>query len=149
MHVMAARVALLALTIANGAVGLMARLAPRDFYDNFPFGREWVAPDGPYNEHLLTDFGAALMAIAAVCLVAAWRPTREVVIAAAVANIILGAFHFAYHLGTRELFSTTDNVLSLGAIGLGVVLGLLLLPLSRGIAGQSSKSDERSARSSS
>ena len=148
MHVAAARVALVALTIAQGSVGVMARLDPRGFYDDFPFGRAWVAPDGPYNEHLLTDFGAALLAIAVVTLVAAWRPTREVVIAAALANIVLGGFHFAYHLGTRDLFSTTDNVLSLTAIGLGVVLGLMLLPLSRGL-GQSPKSDERSIRSSS
>ena len=148
MHVVAARVALIALTIAQGSVGVFARLDPRRFYDDFPFGRAWVAPDGPYNEHLLTDFGAALMAIAVVTLVAAWRPTREVVVAAALANIVLGAFHFVYHLGTRDLFSTTDNVLSLTAIGLGIVLGLLLLPLSRGL-GQSPKSDERSIRSSS
>ena len=148
MHVMAARVALVALTIAQGSVGIMARLDPRGFYDDFPFGREWVAPDGPYNEHLLTDFGAALLAIAVMTLVAAWRPTREVVIAAALANIVFGGFHFAYHLGTRDLFSTTDNVLSLTAIGLGVVLGLLLLPLSRGL-GQSPKSEERSIRRSS
>jgi hypothetical protein len=148
MQVMAARVALIALTIAQGSVGVMARLDPRGFYDDFPFGRQWVALDGPYNEHLLTDFGAALLAIAAVTLVAAWRPTREVVIAAAVANIVLGAFHFAYHLGTRDLLSTTDTALSLTAIGLGVVLGALLLPLSRGL-GQSAKSDERSMRNSS
>jgi hypothetical protein len=150
MHQMAARVALIALTIANGAVGIMARFDPRGFYDDFPFGRDWVAPDGPYNEHLLTDFGAALLAIAAVSLIAAWRPTREVVIAAAVANIVLGALHFVYHLGTIELFSTTDNVLSLTAIGLGVLLGLMLLPLTRGLpSAQPSKSDERSVRSSS
>ena len=133
MHVMAARVALVALTLANGAVGVMARFDPRGFFDDFPFGREWVSPDGPYNEHLLTDFGAGLLAIAAVTLVAAWRPTREVVVAAAVANIVLGALHFAYHLGTTDLYGTTDNVLSLTSIGLGVVLGLLLLPLSRGL----------------
>ena len=148
MHVLAARVALIALTIAQGSVGVMARLDPRGFYDDFPFGRTWVAPDGPYNEHLLTDFGAALLAIAVVTLVAAWRPTREVVIAAALANIVLSAFHFAYHLGTRDLLSTTDNLLSLTAIGLGVLLGLMLLPLARGL-GQSPKSDERSIRSSS
>lgn len=149
MHVMAARVALVALGISNGVVGAMARFDPRGFYDDFPFGREWVAPDGPYNEHLLTDFGAALLAIAAVSLIAAWRPTREVVVVAAVANIMLGALHFAYHLGTRDLYSTTDNVLSLGAIGLGVVLGLLLFPLTRGLPAAQPKSDERSARSSS
>jgi len=133
VQVMAARVALVALAIANGSTGLLARLNPTTFYDDFPFGRSWVQVDGPYNEHLLTDFGAALLAITAVCLVAVWRPTREVVVAAAVANIVLGGFHIAYHAGVAELLSTTDNILSFTAIGLGIVLGLMLLPLSRGL----------------
>src|SRR5688500_8455173 len=130
---MAARVALVALAIGNGATGLLARLDPQVFYDDFPFGRSWVAADGPYNEHLVTDFGAALLAIAALCLVAVWRPTRELVIGAAIANIVLGGFHIAYHAGVTDLMSTTDNVLSFTSIGLGIVLGLLLLPLSRGL----------------
>ena len=133
MHVMAARVALVALAIGNGSTGLLARLDPQGFYDDFPFGRSWVAADGPYNEHLVTDFGAALLAIAALCLVGVWRPSRDLVVGAAVANIVLGWFHIAYHAGVAELLSTTDNILSFTSIGLGVVLGLMLLPLSRGL----------------
>ncbi|MGH3473906.1 MAG: hypothetical protein ACRDOT_03230 [Aeromicrobium sp.] len=133
MHELAARVALVALAIGNGSTGLLARLDPQVFYDDFPFGRSWVAADGPFNEHLVTDFGAALLAIAVVCLVGVWRPTREVVIAAAVANIVLGAFHIVYHAGVADLLGTTDNILSFTSIGLGIVLGLLLLPLSRGL----------------
>ncbi len=149
MHVLAARVALLTLAVSNGVVGAWARLAPRTFFDDFPgAGRVWVSPDGPYNEHLLTDFGAGLLAIAAVCLVGAWRPTREVVLAAAAANIVLAALHFAYHWGTRDLYSTSDAVLSLTAIGLGGVLGVGLVLLARGLD-QPSKSDTRSVRNSS
>jgi len=135
MHEVAARVALVALAIGNGATGLLARLNPRIFYDDFPFGRAWVAADGPYNEHLVTDFGAALLAIAAICLVGVWRPTREVVIAAAVANIVLGAFHIWYHAGVADLLSATDNILSFTSIGLGIVLALMLLALARGLPG--------------
>ncbi len=150
MHVMAARVALVALAIGNGATGLLARLDPQVFYDDFPFGRSWVAADGPYNEHLVTDFGAALLAIAALCLVGVWRPSRDLVIGAAVANIVLGGFHIAYHAGVAELLSTTDNILSFTSIGLGIVLGLLLLPLSRRLPSpQDWKSSDLSARSSS
>ena len=148
MHVMAARVALVALAIGNGATGLLARLDPQVFYDDFPFGRSWVAADGPYNEHLVTDFGAALLAIAALCLVGVWRPSRDLVIGAAIANIVLGGFHIAYHAGVAELMSTTDNILSFTSIGLGIVLGLLLLPLSRGLPSpQDSKSADLNARS--
>jgi hypothetical protein len=133
MHAMAARVALVALAIGNGATGLLARLDPRVFYDDFPFGRAWVAADGPYNEHLVTDFGAALLAIAALCLVGVWRPTREVVVAAAVVNIVLGAFHIVYHAGVADLLSRTDNILSFTSIGLGIVLGLGMLALAPGL----------------
>ena len=148
MHVMAARVALVALAIGNGATGLLARLDPQVFYDDFPFGRSWVAADGQYNEHLVTDFGAALLAIAALCLVGVWRPSRDLVIGAAIANIVLGGFHIAYHAGVAELMSTTDNILSFTSIGLGIVLGLLLLPLSRGLPSpQDSKSADLNARS--
>jgi hypothetical protein len=133
MHAMAARVALVALAIGNGSTGLLARLDPKVFYDDFPFGRSWVAADGPYNEHLVTDFGAALLAIAALCLVGVWRPTREVVVAAAVANIVLGGFHIVYHAGVTDLLSTTDNILSFTSIGLGIVLSLGLLALARGL----------------
>lgn len=134
MHEMAARVALVALAIGNGATGLLARLDPRVFYDDFPFGRTWVAVDGPYNEHLITDFGAALLAIAALCLVGVWRPTREVVTAAAVANIVLGVLHLVYHAGVADLLGTTDTVLSFTTIGLGIVLGLGMLALTPGLA---------------
>jgi hypothetical protein len=79
-----------------------------------------------------------------------WRPTRDLVIGAALANIVLGGFHIAYHAGVTDLMSTTDNILSFTSIGLGIVLGLLLLPLSRGLpAAQDSKSADLSARSSS
>jgi hypothetical protein len=146
---MAARVALLALATANGIVGAWARFAPRDFFHDFPGGNHlWVEPDGPYNEHILTDFGAGLLALTVVCLVGLWRPSREIVLAAGLANIVLGSLHFAYHWGTRDLFSTTDNVLSLTAIGLGVVLGLGLVALARGLD-QPSKSADRKLRSSS
>jgi hypothetical protein len=136
MHEMAARVALLALAVGNGITGAWARFAPKNFFHDFPGGNHiWVEPDGPYNAHLLTDFGAGLLAVTVVCLVGLWRPTREVVFAAALANIVLGALHFAYHVGTRDLYSTTDNVLSLSAIGLGVVLGIGLLALAPGLPG--------------
>ena len=89
---------------------------------------------------------SALLAIAALCLVGVWRPTRELVIGAAVANIVLGGFHIAYHAGVTELMSTTDNILSFTSIGLGIVLGLLLLPLSRGLQASHQTTDSGLAK---
>ena len=46
------------LVVVGGSTGLWATLSPRSFYDEFPGGgRAWVAADGPYNEHLVRDFG--------------------------------------------------------------------------------------------
>ena len=53
------RVILALLAITSVQLGLWATFAPRSFYEDFPGGgRNWVAVDGPYNEHLVRDFGA-------------------------------------------------------------------------------------------
>src|SRR4051794_22378518 len=69
------RVLLIVMGAGNAVVGLWASLAPRSFYDDFPgAGRQWVAVDGPYNEHLVRDVAVLELALLAV-VVAAWvRP---------------------------------------------------------------------------
>ncbi len=57
------RVSLWLLALSALTLGLYAEFTPRAFYDNFPFGRGWVAMDGPYNEHLIRDFGALNLAL--------------------------------------------------------------------------------------
>ena len=52
--------------------GLYALLAPRSFYEDFPFGRGWVEALPAYNEHLVRDVGALFLATAVVLLAAAW-----------------------------------------------------------------------------
>jgi hypothetical protein len=66
--------AMLALAaLVSVQLGLWAAPAPRSFYDDFPGGgRSWVSADGPYNEHLVRDFGSLNLAIAVVLAVAAW-----------------------------------------------------------------------------
>ena len=40
------------------------RSCPAAFYDDFPgLGRMWVAPDGPYNQHLVRDVGELNLAL--------------------------------------------------------------------------------------
>ena len=57
-------------------LGLWARRRAESFYDDFPgFGRQWVSVDGPYNEHLVRDFGSSHLALAVVLLAAFLRPS--------------------------------------------------------------------------
>jgi hypothetical protein len=66
------RITRLVLGIGNIPVGVWATFVPRSFYDDFPgFGRHWVQVDGPYNEHLVRDFGAVNLALAVVTITAA------------------------------------------------------------------------------
>jgi hypothetical protein len=51
--------------------GLWITLSPATFFNALPgFGRAWVSVDGPYNEHLLRDFGALNLALGVVLVFA-------------------------------------------------------------------------------
>ena len=59
-------------------VGVQAEFFPRSFYDDFPFGRGWVAMDGRYNEHLIRDFGALNLALLVLTIGAIVVGTRAI-----------------------------------------------------------------------
>jgi hypothetical protein len=123
-----ARIAL-ALLVAQGlVVGLWAALSPRSFYDDFPGGgRHWVAADGPYNEHLVRDFGSLNLALVAVTIVALVTLARPVVLAAAAAWILYSLPHLVYHLRHLDLYDTTDKVLNVAALTGALVLPVIVL----------------------
>ena len=60
------RLMLWILAFSAFGVGVQAAFFPRSFYDDFPFGRGWVAMDGRYNEHLIRDVGALNLALLVV-----------------------------------------------------------------------------------
>ena len=79
-HQGALRILLVLLGVPSVVIGLWAGLAPRGFYDDFPgAGRSWVAPDGPFNEHLVRDVGVLNLALAVVTIAAAVWLTRPLV----------------------------------------------------------------------
>ena len=123
---------MLALLAASGAVvGVWATFAPRSFYDSFPGGgRSWVAVDGPYNQHLVSDVGGLNLALALLAAVAAVRLLPVLVRTAAVASILYGLPHFLYHATHLDPYDTSDKVANVVTLGLGVVLGLAVLLLS-------------------
>jgi hypothetical protein len=121
-----ARAAALAVLAASGiVVGAWATPFPRSFYDDFPgFGRAWVSPSGPYNEHLVRDVGAFYLALALVAVLAiVWRDRRTTLLAGA-AWATFSTPHLAYHLVHLDELETLD------AIGQTITLtGTLVLAL--------------------
>ena len=111
-------------------VGLWPLISPMGFYQDFPgFRSGWVAMDGPFNEHLLRDFGGLNLALAVVLIGAGVIGTTTAARLAALAALAFGLPHFFYHLGHVEHFERVDQVLILSTTALGVVLPLVLLLL--------------------
>lgn len=116
------------LAVSGLAIGLWAAFDPRGFYGSFPGGgRQWVSADGPYNEHLVRDFGSLNLALAAVALIAFWHPVRELLIAVGLANLVYGVPHLIYHLRHLGVYDTADKIGNIGALSVALVLPVILL----------------------
>jgi hypothetical protein len=106
--------------------GLQAAVAPKSFFDDFPFGRGWIAHQGDvYNEHLVRDVGALFLALVVVTAWTAWRhgPSRPV----AVAWVVQGLLHLLYHAGHLDGFDNFDKIGLIGSLVAVPVLALVVL----------------------
>ncbi|OXM46812.1 hypothetical protein [Amycolatopsis alba] len=122
------RVLLVVFGLVELPVGLWPLLSPDGFYRDFPgFRTGWVAMDGPFNEHLLRDFGGLNLALAAILIGAAVIGTTAVARLAALATFLFGLPHFLYHLGHVSHFEPVDQVLIVAMTALGAVLPLVLV----------------------
>jgi hypothetical protein len=122
------RVLLVFFGLVEAVVGIWPLVSPTGFYQDFPgFRTGWVAMDGPFDEHLLRDFGGLNLALAAMLIGAAVIGTTAVARLAAVAALLFGLPHFLYHLGHVSHFEQVDQVLILVTTGLGVVVPIVLL----------------------
>jgi hypothetical protein len=125
------RVLLGILAVSSGPIGLWATLAPRSFYDEFPgMGRHWVMLDGPYNHHLVTDFGSLNLALCAVTIGALITLSRPMIVTTAVAWLLAAVPHELYHATHLKPFGTSDKVLQLVGLAVDIVCALALLALS-------------------
>jgi len=116
------------LALSSGVVGCWAAFAPRAFYLNFPGGAHtWVAPDGPYNEHLVRDVGELNLALTVVTLFALVYLSRELVRATSWAWLAYGVPHLVYHLRHLHPFGGGDKVEIPVSLALAVVGAVLLL----------------------
>jgi hypothetical protein len=113
------------------AGGLWALLFPRAFYDDFPLpGSGWVSTLGPYNEHLVRDYGALNLAMAALLLAAGVLLERRLVQVALLSWLVFEVPHFIFQAGQTHHFSPGSNLAQLGGLAFLIVLPLVLLFLS-------------------
>jgi hypothetical protein len=122
------RIGLAVLGVPALIIGVWAAFLPRSFYEDFPgLGRMWVAPDGPYNEHLVRDVGELNLALVLITAVALWTLTPVLVRAVLGGWIVYSAPHLVYHLRHMQPFATDDQV-SIGAsLALVPILAVALL----------------------
>src|SRR3712207_1112258 len=122
------RIGLLLVAATPLAGGLWALLFPRAFYDDFPLpGSNWVSTLGPYNEHLVRDYGALNLAMAVLLLAAAVLLERHLAQVALIVWLVFEVPHFVFHVGQTHHFSAGSNVAQLGGLALLIVLPFVLL----------------------
>jgi len=117
-----ARIALAILVVSALLVGLPATLAPRTFYDDFPFVAHWVDLLPPYNSHLVTDVGGLYLGFAVVFAWAARSLDPTLVRAACAGWLLTASIHFVFHATHLDGFGAADAVAELAS------LAFLLLP---------------------
>jgi hypothetical protein len=121
------RLLLWILSISAFAIGLQAAFFPRSFYDDFPFGRGWVAMDGRYNEHLVRDVGALNLALFVLTICAIFVGTRTIARIAAASWLVYSVPHLVYHLRHLSMpMSGGEKVAVVVSLSLPIVAAILL-----------------------
>lgn len=122
------RSVLVVLGLVAAAIGAWATLAPESFYLDFPgFGRHWVSADGPYNEHLVRDFGELNLALLVLTGAALLRPSARLTTTTGLAWLVYSAPHLVYHALHLDQFQALDRVLNACVLGANVALAVILL----------------------
>jgi hypothetical protein len=121
------------LLVAFGQLGatVQALVAPRSFYEDFPFGRGWVEAYPSYNDHLIYDYGAyTLGAVVALVIAAIWLD-RRVIQVVTVSWLVSATIHFVNHVLTIDRYGTGDAIVNLSGLFLFVAVPGALLIRSR------------------
>jgi nucleoside-diphosphate-sugar epimerase len=123
-------IALAILGVTAVGLGVYATFFPRAFYDDFPNGRAWVGADGPFNEHLVRDFGGLNLGIGFVALLALLVGGRWLILAAGGSALLFALPHFVYHLRHLDVYDGFDKAANVVSLGGAVVLAVIVLALS-------------------
>ena len=137
------RVGLWLLTLVELAVGVVATLTPRVFYDHVP----WVSLEPPYSEHLMRDYGAMNLALGLLSLVAAITMDRLMVRTALVAYLIFALPHLLFHLTHHQHYTAAAAIGETTVLVVAALLPAALLFLTRGRAVPRSDKPHRARRS--
>jgi hypothetical protein len=119
------RVALWILAAEAAAVAVPALLAPRYFYDSFPFGASWVDMLPPFNQHLISDIGGFYLAFAVLFAWAAVTLRRPLIVPLCIAWAFAAVVHFVYHVTHLDGWDAADAIAQ--TITLALVLALPLI----------------------
>jgi len=116
------RVGLVLLGVPGLITAVWILAAPRSFYDDFPgVGNAWVSPDGPFNEHLLRDYGAGTLGLVVLTACALVWLSRPLVVATGLAWLAASLPHLAYHVLNLQPYESGDKV--------AIVVSLSLVPV--------------------
>jgi hypothetical protein len=130
VHERVVRILLVGLGVPALIIGAWAAFTPRSFYEDFPgFGQVWVRPDGPFNEHLVRDFGNLNLALAFVTLAAVVWCTPLLTRLVAGAWLIEGIPHLVYHLRHLGPLASDAKIASVAGLAIVPVVALVLLPM--------------------
>ncbi len=124
-----ARATLIQLGVIQGVLGTYALFFPRSFFEDFPFGLNWVEVLPAYNEHLTRDVGGLFLATAVMLIAASIRLERRWVVISLVAFLSFSLPHTVWHAFNLEPYSAGNaigNVVTLAATVL-LPLGTLFL----------------------
>lgn len=109
------------------AVGVVATLTPRVFYDDVP----WVSLVPPFSEHLMRDYGAMNLALAVVTSVAAITMDQLMVRTALTAYLVFAIPHLLFHVTHHQHYTTTAAITETAVLTVAVLLPVVLLALTR------------------
>jgi hypothetical protein len=113
------------MAIVELAVGVVATLGPRWFYDNVP----WVDLAPPFAEHLMRDYGAMNLALGLVAAVAAITMDRVMVRTSLAAYLVFAVPHLLFHVTHHDHYTASQAIGETTALTVAVLLPLALLAL--------------------
>ena len=129
-------------------VGIWAMAWPHSFFTMFPgLGQSWVAPLGPYNEHLVRDVGGLYVALLIFSGWAAAKGDIGALRALGWAWLAFGLPHLAFHATHRHGFSTAEWAASMTPLTfttLGAAILVLLRSSDSATAGHPTPEKEKS-----
>jgi len=105
------------------------RAGPEDGASRLAPGWDWISTLGPYNEHLVRDYGAMNLALGVLLVSAAISPERRLSQVALLTYLAFALPHFVFHAAQTHHFTLFHNALQLGSLGLLVLLPGALLVL--------------------